>query len=234
LFTRGAAHDQGDPAQDRLRARAGRPGSGRSRGRVEVPGRFNAHPRCFPAVASRPATGAYDTHGRTVFPPRPLCMPRIRRDGDTGRRLRSHLSAQISPLCASSLLRTEPPLGDQNGGSCATAATSDHDAALPLLKSVSDLIADFALVMHRGAGIAGGAQINHSGVLSEAVYVVAGTVPGRDERRSAGVRPLTTGRAVPCKTAWAGRVYPGSGSPAAAHSGLPAGTFTEEQGWPRL
>jgi len=28
--------------------------------------------------------------------------------------------------------------------------------------------ADFALVTHRGAGIAGGAQINHSGVLCEA------------------------------------------------------------------
>ena len=33
------------------------------------------------------------------------------------RRLPSYLSAQISLLCASSLLRTEPPLDDQNGGS---------------------------------------------------------------------------------------------------------------------
>jgi len=33
------------------------------------------------------------------------------------RRLRSYLSAQISLLCASSLLRTKPPLDDQNGGS---------------------------------------------------------------------------------------------------------------------
>jgi hypothetical protein len=38
-------------------------------------------------------TGAYDAHGRTVnssaFPPRPLCMTHIRRDGDT---------AQASPV----------------------------------------------------------------------------------------------------------------------------------------
>jgi len=33
------------------------------------------------------------------------------------RRLPSYLNAQISLLCASSLLRTEPPLDDQNGGS---------------------------------------------------------------------------------------------------------------------
>jgi hypothetical protein len=33
------------------------------------------------------------------------------------RRLPSYLNAQISLLCAASLLRTEPPLDDQNGGS---------------------------------------------------------------------------------------------------------------------
>jgi len=40
------------------------------------------------------------------------------------RRLPSYLNAQISLLCASSLLRTEPPLDDQNGGSRASETRS--------------------------------------------------------------------------------------------------------------
>jgi hypothetical protein len=45
------------------------------------------------------------------------CLRRIRRDGHTAQASQSYLTAQISLLCASSLLRTELPLGDQNGGS---------------------------------------------------------------------------------------------------------------------
>jgi len=52
--------------------------------------------------------------------------------------------AQIKPICAAPACRTEGTIPVPNGGSRVLAVTSDRDAALPLLKSVSDLI-DYAL-----------------------------------------------------------------------------------------
>jgi hypothetical protein len=94
-------HDASGPVHQEGCTRPGRSGSGSSAspcwtarlGPITRPRRGTRALQCssamLPAVASRPATGAYDAHGRTVIPPRPPCPTHIRRDGDT---------AQASPV----------------------------------------------------------------------------------------------------------------------------------------
>jgi len=94
-------HDASGPVHQEGCTRPGRSGSGSSAspcwtarlGPITRPRRGTRALQCssamLPAVASRPATGAYDARGRTVIPPRPPCPTRIRRDGDT---------AQASPV----------------------------------------------------------------------------------------------------------------------------------------
>src|SRR5208283_23547 len=54
----------------------------------------------------------------------------------------AHASAQITRICMSQLVTLGAAGRRHNGGTCVLTVTSDRDAALSLLKSVSELIAD--------------------------------------------------------------------------------------------
>jgi hypothetical protein len=66
---------------------------------------------------------------------------------------------QIHPLCATRSSQLRPRSKAPNGGSRASAVTSDRDAALELFRGATDLIADSARCPGRLNGVTGGMQM---------------------------------------------------------------------------